>query len=108
MKNQKQKTTLIIVNEKAKPSYCIDNKLLHDYAAFILIDPDLERVNELALILERHNKLVYILREIDELPTVLERTNTRLFAEAITVHVSPGCSFFPCNRACNAGTIRIE
>ena len=87
MKHQKQRATLIIVNEDAKPSYSIDNDLLQDYSAFILIDPDLERVNELALILERHNKQVYVLREIAELPMVLERPDCRLVAEGITVHV---------------------
>ena len=87
MRNQQQKTTLIIVNEEAKPSYRIANNLLHYYAAFILIDPDLERVNELALILERHNKQVYILREIDELPRVFERADARLVAGYITVHI---------------------
>lgn len=87
MKHQKQKTTLIIINEKAKPGYSLDNQLLHDYAAFILIDRDLERINDLALTLERHNKQVYVLREVDELPMVFERTDAGLSAEAVTVHV---------------------
>ena len=85
-----QSTTpiLILVNQSDdKPEKLLKNIKLWHYSRFILVDNDLERINQLAILIENKGKEVFILKDIEELEKLAENKGMGFSLERLTVQV---------------------
>lgn len=85
MENRATLQTLILVNRSNSPERLADNIEKGNYSRFILIDYNIERVNQLAILLESKGKEVFILKEIGELHTVIGNEKISSYNEAFFV-----------------------
>ncbi|WKK59716.1 hypothetical protein [Sphingobacterium sp. BN32] len=68
MESQSNTPVLMLVNQSDdKPERLFNDIKLWHYSKFILVDNDLERINQLAILIENEGKDVIILKDIEEL-----------------------------------------
>ncbi|MDM1048733.1 MULTISPECIES: hypothetical protein [Sphingobacterium] len=79
---------LILVNQSDdKPEKLFNDIKLWHYSKFILVDNDLERINQLAILIENKGKDVIILKDIEELEKLDENREFGFSLERLTVQV---------------------
>ncbi len=78
----------MLVNQSDdKPERLFNDIKLWHYSKFILVDNDLERINQLAMLIENKRKDVIILKDIEELEKFTDNKEFGLSLERLTVQV---------------------
>lgn len=78
----------MLVNQSDdKPERLFNDIKLWHYSKFILFDNDLERINQLAMLIENKRKDVIILKDIEELEKFTDNKEFGLSLERLTVQV---------------------
>ncbi|MCC2598299.1 hypothetical protein [Sphingobacterium sp. FBM7-1] len=88
MENQSNSPILILVNQSDdKPEKLLKNIKFWYYSKFILIDNDLERINQLAILIENKGRDVFILKDIEELEKLAGNKEMGISLERLTIHI---------------------